>query len=126
MHACIITITMLNSRFCKNIIIIIHILCTYMTLCCILIFTLYIDLHSVTEQSFTPEPITAQIQAIHDVRSWLIPHIEDLHGHSQPHCFRFTLNKEGIAEMHFKTWNTDKAWSKEGLLLLKVMIIIPT
>ena len=97
-----------------------------MTLCCILIFTLYIDLHSVTEQSFTPEPITAQIQAIHDVRSWLIPHIEDLHGHSQPHCFRFTLNKEGIAEMHFKTWSTDKAWSKEGLLLLKVMIIIPT
>ena len=58
-----------------------------MTLCCILIFTLYIDLHSVTEQSFTPEPITAQIQAIHDVRSWLIPHIEDLHGHSQPHAF---------------------------------------
>ena len=74
-----------------------------------------------TAQSFTPQPLTILLESVFDVRSWLLPYIDELQGHSQPHCFRFTLNKDGMAEMHYKKWSDDK-WSTEGLLLLKVMV----
>ena len=72
-----------------------------------------------TAQSFTPQPITILLESVHDVRSWLAPFIKDLHGHSQPHCFRFTLNSDEQAVMHYKNW-TNEGWSKEGIELLKV------
>ena len=73
-----------------------------------------------TAQSFTPQPVTILLESVYDVRSWLLPYIDELQGHSQPHCFRFTLNQDGKSEMHYKKWSDD-GWSKEGLLLLKVM-----
>ena len=73
----------------------------------------------VTAQSFTPQPTVILLDYVYDVRSWLIPFIKDLHGHSQPHCFRFTLNPDGNPIMHYKNWSHD-GWSNEGLMLLKV------
>lgn len=74
----------------------------------------------VTAQSFTPQPITILLETVYDVRSWLAPCIEELHGHSQPHCFRFTLNEHGQTVMDYKNWSHN-VWSKEGLILLKVI-----
>ena len=73
----------------------------------------------VTAQSFTPQPITVLLESSHDVRSWLAPYIEDIHGHNQPHCFRFTLNEDQQAVMHYKNWSHD-GWSEEGIVLLTV------
>lgn len=73
----------------------------------------------VTAQSSTPQPVTVLLEGIYDVRTWLLPFINELHGHSIPHCFRFTLNEDGQGVMHYKNWS-DGVWSKEGLLLLKV------
>ncbi len=75
-----------------------------------------------TAQSYTPQPVTIQLKSVYDVRSWLVPHIEELHGHSQPHCFRFTLDEDGRAVMHYKNWSKD-GWSETGLILLKVQFI---
>ena len=75
----------------------------------------------VTAQSFTPQPTTILLENIRDARLWLGPFIQELHGHSQPHCFRFTLSEDGYAMMHYKRWSHEQ-WSTEGLMLLKVRI----
>lgn len=76
-------------------------------------------LMKVTAQSFSPQPITILLESIYDVRSWLAPYIDEIHGHSQPHCFRFTLNENEQAVMNFKNWSHQR-WSDEALLILKV------
>ena len=78
-----------------------------------------IDLMKVTSQCYTPNPNVVLLDSVYDVRSWIGPHIDDLHGHSQPHCFRFSLDESGTAVMHYRNWTTD-AWSKEGIQILKV------
>ena len=77
----------------------------------------------VTAQSFTPQPITILLESLHDVRSWLAPYIKEIHGHSQPHCFRFTLTEDDKVVMHYKNWSHE-GWSEEGLLLLKVSSVL--
>ena len=80
---------------------------------------LYLDLLKATAESYTPQPNVRELQVVHDVKIWLTPFIEPLHGHSTPHCFKFTLNGSEQAVMHYKNWSSD-LWSKEGLVLLKV------
>ena len=78
------------------------------------------ELINVTTRSYSPHPKVELLEYIYDVRSWLTPFIEDLHGHTQPHCFKFVLNAKGCAEMFYKSWSHD-AWVQEGLVLLKVL-----
>ena len=92
---------------------------------CICIIHVYIsvfipELINVTTRSYSPHPKVELLEYVYDVRSWLTPFIEDLHGHTQPHCFKFVLNAEGCAEMFYKSWSHD-AWVQEGLVLLKVL-----
>ena len=68
--------------------------------------------------SFTPKPLTELLDQVFDVRNWLAPNINDIHGHTDPHCFRFSLIN-GIAQMHYKNWSDD-SWSKDGITILKV------
>lgn len=72
-----------------------------------------------TTMSYSPHPKVELLKYVYDVRAWLTPSIEDLHGHTQPHCFKFTLNANGHAEMFYKNRSGD-GWSKDGVLLLKV------
>ena len=53
----------------------------------------------------------------------IFPFINALVGHSQPHCFRFTLNEISQAVMHYKKWS-NHGWSEEALLLFLVSHII--
>ena len=46
---------------------------------------------SATCNSYTPRPKVELLKFVYDVKSWLNPHIEDLHDHTQPHCFKFVL-----------------------------------
>lgn len=78
-----------------------------------------LGLIKVTASSYNPQPMVEFVKHVYDVKSWLTPSIEELHGHTQPHCFKFFLSSEGHAVMHFKNWSHD-AWSREPLLLLKV------
>lgn len=72
-----------------------------------------------TTMSYSPHPKVELLKYVYDVRAWLTPSIEDLHGHTQPHCFKFTLNANEHAEMFYKNRSSD-GWSKDGILLLKV------
>ena len=82
---------------------------------------MFIGLLSATSNSYTPHPKVKLLEFVYDVKSWLSPHIEDLHGHTQPHCFKFVLNSDGYSEMYYKNWSHD-VWSENGLILLKVCL----
>lgn len=52
-----------------------------------------------TEASMDPQPKAVLIKEIYDVRSWIATNLNELHGHSQPHCYKFALNRDGKAVM---------------------------
>ena len=56
-----------------------------------------------------------------DFKEWIIPHLNPLHGHSSPHCFKFLQCADKKVRMFFKNWSSD-AWIKEeeAVILLKV------
>lgn len=59
----------------------------------------YAALVKATQESYTPNPTVEGVSYVYDFKSWLASHIEDLHRHSQPHCFKFTLDPNGCAVM---------------------------
>jgi hypothetical protein len=80
-------------------------------------------LHTVIHNAFTPEPITADLNNLLDIKSWLSPHIKGLKNHSRPHAFRFVKGKDGNMEMTYRNWSTSgkKVWmpKKAPLMILK-------
>ncbi len=63
---------------------------------------------------------TATLQYVFDVKSWLTPQLEEIHGHTVPHVFLFRRNAEGKAVMFTKHWSHQEWEPQEGLKLLKV------
>ena len=61
-----------------------------------------LDLFTVTSESFTPNPIVACLNNLLDIKEWLAPCLNDVHGHTQTHCFKFML-KDSKAVMYYKT-----------------------
>ena len=72
-----------------------------------------------TRQCYTPTPSVHLLEYVFDVRSWLAPCIHPIHGHSQPHSFRFTLSNEQ-AVMHYRNWSHEN-WAEESVTILKVL-----
>ena len=42
---------------------------------------------------------------VFDVKLWLASYLEDLHQHTQPQVYRFTLNSKGKTQLHYKKWS---------------------
>ena len=85
----------------------------------------YTDLLHATNISMEPNPKTFLIDAMFDTKSWIIPHLNDLHGHRDPHCFKFVLNNDNKSVMYFRNWTTDP-WCAEdkATVILKVFEFI--
>lgn len=60
------------------------------------------------------------LEYIFDIKSWLSPHLAEIHGHTSPHVFLFQKNSEGVAVMFTKHWSHEDWEPAEGLRLLKV------
>ena len=85
-----------------------------------IITVLSIGLQKAIAASFTPKPETELLERVHDVRNWLAPNIADIHGHTDPHCFKFLYcNTENKALMYYRNWS-DEQWSKDGLQVLNI------
>jgi len=72
--------------------------------------------------SSTPSPNVRVVQHVFDIKAWLLPQVDELHGHSTPHCFKF-IKKSGFEDvlMYSKLWSSD-AWCSEteAIIPLKV------
>ena len=64
-----------------------------------------------------------QLDVIWDIKSWLLPHINTPHGHTNPHNFLFQCGESGKGEMRYRNWSSD-SWlplpPEHGVVLLKV------
>ena len=60
------------------------------------------------------------ITEVFDVKGWIAESLENVHGHSTPHCFKF-VKQSGKVLMFFKSWSSDP-WCEESkaIVLLKV------
>ena len=61
------------------------------------------------------------LKYVFDIKSWISPHLNEIHGHTTPHIFRFSFNHSTKkAEMQYRHWSHDSWNQGQGLLLLKV------
>ena len=45
------------------------------------------------------------LKIVYDIKLWIADHAEELHEHTVPNCFKFELNEEGKAIMHYRNWS---------------------
>ena len=57
--------------------------------------------------SSTPAPLVKVVDSVLDVKSWITPTLEDVHGHSTPHCFKFVLVDESEVFMYYRLWSSE-------------------
>ena len=81
-------------------------------------FSLYLEKHDAVtpqelvtaiEASYTPTPKVHEIKETYNIKDLFQPYLEDIHGHTGPHHFRFRLVGEEV-ELKYKNWSTEKEW----------------
>ena len=60
------------------------------------------------ERSQVPAPTGINLQRTWNVKQWLIPCLDSMERHSKPHCFKMVRNEDGMVEIFWKKWATDK------------------
>ena len=56
-----------------------------------------------------------------NIREWIVPHLNEIHYHTQPHIFLFKRNESGKAVMLYKQWSNENWQSPDGVsVMLKV------
>ena len=66
------------------------------------------ELHSIIAQSYTPAPRTVHVTSVWDMKELIQGHVGTMHGHADPHIFRFTMDNDGEVKMGYKEWPTGK------------------
>ena len=56
---------------------------------------------------------TRTLKYIFDIKSWISPCLEEIHGHTAPHVFLFRRNADRKAVMFTKKWSHEE-WEPEG------------
>ena len=81
-------------------------------------YSLYLDKHDAVtpqelvttiETSYTPTHKVYEIKETYNSKDLFQPYLEDIHGHTEPHHFRFRLVGEEV-ELKHKNWSTEKEW----------------
>jgi hypothetical protein len=70
-------------------------------------------------EAYTPSPSVHCVAQVYNIKDWLMPHLHNIHGHTQPLCFKFTRDENNKAIMRYRHWSTDP-WSEDKVTLLKV------
>lgn len=82
--------------------------------CCCFIVAALLEGLGKAVPGFTP----LVLEKIFDIRNWVADELEDIHNHTYPHIFRFSLGRDGRCVMQTKQWSHHQ-WSS-GIVLLKV------
>ena len=93
------------------------------------IVLLHADLQQQISLSSTPCPKVTVVETILDVKSWVMPSLDDVHGHSAPHCYKFVRTSDDDTPQvltYFRLWSNN-AWCEtdDALRQLKVKKINP-
>jgi len=88
------------------------------------VYLLCVDLFEATRNCMDLNPSTFFLEVMHDIKSWISPHLNELHGHRDPHCFKFVLNDENKCAMYYRNWTSDP-WCLEdkSIIVLKVFCV---
>lgn len=62
----------------------------------------------------------ATLTYIFNIKEWISPCLDEIHGHTAPHVFLFRRNSQGKGVMYYKNWSHNSWQPEEGLKLLKV------
>ena len=54
-----------------------------------------------------PTPKPYMLKMVYDIKSWISDYCEELHEHTVPKCFKFTLNEDGKAVIHYRNWSLE-------------------
>ncbi|XP_015771026.1 PREDICTED: uncharacterized protein LOC107349391 [Acropora digitifera] len=65
----------------------------------------------------TPKPFMLKI--VYDIKLWIADHAEELHEHTVAKCFKFELNEEGKAVMHYRNWSHEQ-WQGPIVMLKSI------
>ena len=93
--------------------------------CLLILIALFHPIHSELLKALescmrhpTPKPFILRI--VYDIKLWIADHAEELHEHTIPKCFKFELNEEEKAIMHYRNWSHEQ---RQGpIVMLKVSI----
>ena len=85
------------------------------------VFFHFTEMHDCCKAANSSVRGVTNLQYIFDIKSWLSPHLAEIHGHTTPHVFLFRKNADGVAVMFTKNWSHEEWEPQEGLLLLKVL-----
>ena len=78
----------------------------------------HLELVKAIKDSYNPEPKVTMMHYVHYIKEWLSPHLQDVHGHSQPLHFKF-VKDDNTVKFFYKHWTSDP-WSEEGIQILTV------
>ena len=74
------------------------------------------DLTRVVKDSYSPQPAVVLTKYLYNTKDWLQGSIAEIHGHSEPLCFKFELDDEGKAQIFSARWS-NTSWTSHGHLL---------
>ena len=67
------------------------------------------DFKQCLKDSYTPSPKIIELEEVHDIKKWVGKSIEEIHGHTAPHHYRFKRVGDEV-EMTYKHWSDDEEW----------------
>lgn len=81
----------------------------------------YVEMEEALKSSNQNVKNSCTLNYVYDIKNWIAPYLDEIHGHTTPHVFRFRLNNNKRAEMHYQHWSHEP-WkpSGNGHVLLKV------
>ena len=78
--------------------------------------TVLLGLARVISESYHPQPSVIIMKDLYNVKEWLKDSINDIHGHSEPLCFKFELDSDNKSQLFTARWS-DGTWKNHGQLL---------
>ncbi|XP_066302145.1 uncharacterized protein [Branchiostoma lanceolatum] len=85
------------------------------------------ELIETIEKSYTPAPEAFQLKHVGDYKEWLSDELENIYGHSVPHCFKFIMEPgANQPTILYKDYSTDRSWKTTVGTTETLLLATPT
>ena len=66
---------------------------------------IHTGLKQVISESYNPMPAVVILKQLYNVKEWLDNSINDIHGHSEPLCFKFDVDSDNKSPLFTARWS---------------------